>query len=131
MPVDTWLRRLCALIGALTVLPWLLFSVQGLRDDAADMPREWAWLVLVAQLALTAAFLANWWQWRAGPPVLLAAIAGYAGAVSVAAAYNDGTPLLAAILFAGTPMLAAVPVVLPGLFQRGSARSMRPTPTSL
>ncbi len=114
------LSRLCALVGAVLVALWLLFSIQGVRDDAPDMPQEWAWLVLGAQAVLVGAFLANWWRWRAGPLVLLAAMIGYAGAIAGAAAHNGGMPVLAMLALAGPPMLAATPLIAAGWF--GEAR---------
>jgi hypothetical protein len=108
----TWVLRVFAPVGVVTVAPWLLVTIQTLRDDAPDMARGWGWVMLGAQVALVLAFLANWWRRRAAALLLVAALAGYAAATALAAASNNGTPVLAALLFTLPPALAAVPIVL-------------------
>jgi len=109
---DVWGRRLLALVGVVPVAPWLLVSIQGLRDDAPDLRPGYGIALLIAQIGVIVAFLANWWQWRPGPAVLLLAIAGYGVVAGVVAGNNNGWPVVAGLVFAGPPLLAAIPLVL-------------------
>lgn len=106
-----WLRRALALAGIVTVAPWALVNYLQLREtDAPDLAPSLTALLLAAELAVIVAFVATWWLPRTGVGGLAAAIPGYAVAMAVAAASNDGYPLIAAIVFAGPPALAALPL---------------------
>lgn len=114
----SWARPICAMLGILTVGPWLAVSIQGLAErDAPDATFGSMAVMLAAQVVLVVAFLANWrrasgWVARS---VLLAAIAGYGAATAFSSLDNVGEPLLAVIasvIFAGPPLLAAAPLLL-------------------
>lgn len=115
--VRTWLRPACAMLGVLTVGPWLAVSIQGLAErDAPDATFGSIAAMLAAQIILIAAFLANCrrtsgWLVRS---TLAAAIIGYGAAAAFSSLDNVGEPVLAvfaALIFAGPPLLAAVPLI--------------------
>jgi len=118
--VRSWIRPICAMLGVLTVGPWLAVSIQGLAErDAPDGAFRSTALMLAAQIVLVVAFLANWRRasgWVARSAVL-AAIAGYGAAAAFASLDNLGEPVLAVIaslIFAGPPLLAALPLIATG-----------------
>lgn len=114
--VRSWLRPICAVLGILTVGPWLAVSIQGLAErDAPDATFPSLAVMLAAQVVLVVAFLAN--GRRAGGGVarfaLLTAIVGYGAAAAFSSLDNVGEPALAAfasLIFAGPPLLAALPL---------------------
>jgi predicted anti-sigma-YlaC factor YlaD len=111
--------RVFAGLGVLSVAPWLLFSVQGIREtDAPDATLRSMVGTLVAQSVLVIAFLATWWPSRAAGLVLVLALVGYAVTTGFAAADNDGSPLLAAAVFTAPPAMAALPILAIGHFHR-------------
>lgn len=115
--VRSWMRPICAVLGIVTVAPWLAVSIQGLAErDAPDGTVRSTMVMLAAQVILVVAFLANWrraggWVARSA---LLAGIAGYAAAAAFSSLDNVGEPVLAVIaslIFAGPPLLAALPLL--------------------
>jgi peptidoglycan/LPS O-acetylase OafA/YrhL len=120
----TWGSRAFAALGALSVAPWLAVSVQGLRDDAPDGTHRSLIVMLVAQLALLAAFASSWSRSRAVAVALPLAVAGYVAAAAFAAADNGGSPLVSALVFGAVPALTAAFVLMPG------RRDRTPRPTS-
>jgi len=115
--VRSWARPVFAVLGVLTVGPWLAVSIQGLAErDSPDGTFRSTVVMLAVQVVLVAAFLANWRRagGRAARSVLLAALAGYGCAAAFSSLDNVGEPFLAAIaalLFAGPPLLAALPLL--------------------
>jgi len=105
------LRRLYAMLGAGPVAFWAFVSWLQLQDDAPDIPRHLALMLFATELSLVVAFLANWWLPRAGLVAVWTVIPAYAVVSAVAAAGNDGSPVLAALIFAVPPLFAAVPLV--------------------
>jgi len=115
--VRSWLRPICAVLGIVTIAPWLAVSIQGLAErDAPDATLRSTTIMLAAQAILVVAFLANWRRasgWAARS-TLLAAIAGYGAATAFSSLDNVGEPVLAVIaslIFAGPPLLAALPLL--------------------
>jgi hypothetical protein len=115
--VRPWTRPICAMLGILTVGPWLAVSIQGLAErDAPDGTFRSLAVMLAAQVVLVVAFLANWrrasgWAARAS---LLAAIAGYGAATAFSSLDNLGEPVpavIASLILAGPPLLAALPLL--------------------
>lgn len=124
-----WLSRLFVLLGVVSVAPWLIASAQGLGDDAPDGTYRSMLTMLIAEVALAVAFLANLWRRnaRAAGLGLMVTIFGYAGAAAFAAADNGQHPVLtlvAPVLFAGPPLMLAVPLVV----LAWSSRTASPTP---
>lgn len=115
--VRTWLRPACAILGILTIGPWLAVSIQGLTErDAPDATFGSMAVMLAAQLVVVAAFLANWRQASGWPArsTLAAAIIAYGAAAAYSSLDNVGEPALAvfaALIFAGPPLLAALPLI--------------------
>ena len=108
-----WPRRVMALCGIIPVAPWALLNYIQLREtDAPDLAPELTALLLTAELAVIAAFLTTWWLPRTGLAALALTIPGYAVSMAIAAASNDGYPLIATAIFAGPPALAALPLSL-------------------
>lgn len=96
-----------ALLGVLSVAPWLLVSIQGLREtDAPDATVRSLIATLTAQIVLIAAFLTR------RRPLLVVSIFAYGVTTALAAADNHGQPLLALVIFAAPPAMAAVPILL-------------------
>lgn len=118
-PAVGWESRVFAVFGVVSVLPWALFSVQGIREtDAPDATMRSLVGMLMAQTVLMAAFVATWWPWRPAPALLVVALVGYAADAALGAADNGGRPLLAALMFAGPPAMAAFPILLIGALGR-------------
>jgi hypothetical protein len=113
---SSW-RWATALLGILTVAPWLVVSVFGMMErDAPDATFRSMTVMLAAEVILVAAFLANWRRasGRAARAVLLSAVAGYGAAAAFSALDNVGQPaavLVAPLIFAGPPLLAALPML--------------------
>jgi len=115
--VRSWLRPICAVLGILTVGPWLAVSIQGLAErDAPDATFASMTVMLTAQVLVVVAFLANGrrasgWMARS---LLLAAVASYGAAAAFSSLDNLGEPVLAVfatLIFAGPPLLAALPLL--------------------
>jgi len=115
--VRAWMRPMCAVLGIVTVAPWLAVSIQGLAErDAPDATLRSTAVMLAAQVILVVAFLANWRRASGlvARSTLLAAIAGYGAATAFSSLDNLGAPALAVIaslIFAGPPLLAALPLL--------------------
>jgi hypothetical protein len=124
--VRSWTRPLCAVLGVLTVAPWLAVSIQGLAErDAPDASFRSIAAMLAAQVILVAAFLLNArpGSGRAARSGLLAALAAYAVAAALSSLDNLGEPLLATIaslIFAGPPLLAALPLLATAGYRRSA-----------
>ena len=121
-----------ALCGIIPVAPWAWVNYLQLQEtDAPDLAPELTALLLAAELTVIAAFLTTWWLPRTGLAALALAIPGYAVSMAIAAASNDGYPVIAAAIFAGPPALAALPlslmILLPG---RAAAGDGAPPPVT-
>ncbi|GAA0424760.1 hypothetical protein Acor_37010 [Acrocarpospora corrugata] len=124
-------RRWCSALGLITVAPWLLVSVQNLTDDAPDGTYRSVLAMLAAQLLVLLAFAATWTRWKAVPALLALSVAAYALAAIFAAIENDGSPVLAVILFTLAPAMAALPIILSSRGQTaGSGRVPQPRPAA-
>ncbi len=114
-----WVSRGFAALGIVTLLPWVFVSIQNLRDDAPDGTIRSMVVLLVARVALVAAFAATWWRWGPARPLLVLSLVGYAASAAFAAADNGGSPVLAALVFVVVPACAATPILI------GGARGLR------
>jgi hypothetical protein len=111
-PAVAWASWAFAALGVLSVAPWLLFSVQGLREtDAPDATVRSMVATLAAQLVLIAAFLATFRPVPRAGLLLVISLISYAATTALAAADNHGYPLLAAVIFVAPPAMAAAPIL--------------------
>jgi hypothetical protein len=118
-PTVGWPSRLFSAIGVLTVLPWALFSIQGISEtDAPDGTLRSMVAMLVAQGVLMVAFVVACWPWRPARLLIVVALLGYATTAAFGAADNNGYPLLAAVIFVLPPTMAAIPILVLGVVGR-------------
>jgi hypothetical protein len=112
-PAVSWSSRAFSILGVIGVLPWALVSIQGITEtDAPDATMRSMVAMLVAQCVLVVAFVATYWPWRTARALVMVALVGYVVTNALAAADNNGDPLLAALIFVIPPTMAAVPILL-------------------